>query len=211
MQIHTPRVIIMEGAPGTFKTSLIEAYRAHVKAQKLREAVLTASANDFFYDNKGVYHFDPEKLSDAHQECWAAFLSACEMAQTRELDMDMSIFVDNTNMRNFEKAPYILHAQTLGFHVEIFSMLGSDAKALAKINVHGVPEHRITQMLKGREKPLPWYPKPVYWQRSLKEDAPGYHCVPTKISTDKDDKIVIEPEPFYPAFLPRPVSLTKSA
>jgi predicted kinase len=144
------KVIILSGVSGSGKSTL-----AHMLCETEERGII-CSADTFFCHNKeGVYKFDPSLLEEAHKHCFMSFvlfLSDETVYQT--------IIVDNTNLSNWEIAPYITYANYCNAEIQIMQVdSGLSAKQLAERNVHGVPEKSIENMLRRKEKLLPFWEK----------------------------------------------------
>ena len=81
------KVIILRGCSGAGKSTV-----AHLFSGKS----VICTADDFFYDEKGVYNFDASKLSDAHTDCRLKFVTAIHD------DSIDTIIVANTNTQEKE-------------------------------------------------------------------------------------------------------------
>ncbi|MZI94055.1 AAA family ATPase [Vibrio sp. CAIM 722] len=116
-------VTLIRGLPGSGKSTL---------AQKIEGIHLEADM--YFVDDDGQYHFDPNKLSDAHR--W------CQNQSEYWLKQGKSIVVSNTFVRRWEMDAYRKLAKRY------------KAKLVVKVcrgqfgNVHNVPEETLAQMQK---------------------------------------------------------------
>ena len=116
-------VTLIRGLPGSGKSTL---------AQKIEGIHLEADM--YFVDDDGQYHFDPNKLSDAHR--W------CQNQSEYWLKQGKSIVVSNTFVRRWEMDAYRKLAKRY------------KAKLVVKVcrgqfgNVHNVPEETLAQMKK---------------------------------------------------------------
>jgi len=120
------KVIILSGPPGCGKSSW--------RRKKHPEAV-ACSADHFFTDDDGSYHFDPTKLGEAHASCMHEFIDLV-FTGTK------IIVVDNTNIHKWERDNYVLLAEKMGYEVEIrfwYSDSISQIRSWAKRNEHKVP------------------------------------------------------------------------
>lgn len=95
-------MIIMRGLPcaGKTHTALTICDNADDHCEVVR-----VSADEYFYDEDGVYHFDPGKLPQAHGECFRKAVSWATnpLLPTRS----RLIIVDNTNISTWEISPYV--------------------------------------------------------------------------------------------------------
>lgn len=139
-------VTILSGCSGSGKTTLA---REKFKGQN----PWIVSADDYFMQ-KGVYRFDPTKLSQAHADCFNQFI--------RGLQSQLPIVVvDNTNTTSEEIAPYYLGAEAFGYTVEIITFIvkRDDLPMLADRNCHKVSLGSIAAQhtrLTNRRL-LPWW------------------------------------------------------
>lgn len=124
------QVIILRGIPGCGKSTYAKKHFPQAKI---------VSADDFFMQT-GEYHFDGEKLSQAHQSCWRAFYEA--ISQKEPL-----VIVDNTNTAAFEISPYVLPSEANGYEVSIITLMCDPAVAAAR-NIHHVPLQTVERMAK---------------------------------------------------------------
>jgi len=116
------KVIILRGCSGAGKSTV-----AHLFSGKS----VICTADDFFYDEKGVYNFDASKLSDAHTDCRLKFVTAIHD------DSIDTIIVANTNTQEKEFDFYLDYAKQLDimyFSLVIENRHGNE-------NVHGVPNY----------------------------------------------------------------------
>lgn len=115
-----------------------------------RNTIAYCSADRYFMKD-GVYKFNPAELSEAHNSCMLAYVSA--LLEEKEL-----VIVDNTNLTDREIAPYILVGGAYDYQVEIITLRCSMAMALGR-NVHGVSERAIENQwvaLNSRQL-APWW------------------------------------------------------
>ena len=95
-------MIIARGPSGSGKTHMVQELAESTGAEVF-------STDDFFTQN-GQYHFDPQKLGEAHE--WNR--QRVEDAVFKNVPV---IIVDNTNSRFFEMRPYVELAKTGGYQV----------------------------------------------------------------------------------------------
>lgn len=138
------KVVIMQGVSGSGKTTYIKT--------KLPHAVVVSA--DHFFMEDGQYKFDPRRIAESHYFCWRKFLSAVE--ERHDL-----IVVDNTNTTIREISPYVLHAESFGYQVEILTVEVELDVAIER-NVHGVPNNVVeAQMRRIRHT---WRQMPPWWK-----------------------------------------------
>lgn len=133
-------ITIMRGLPGVGKSSYI----------LLREHDYIFSADDFWGKE---YNFDPKRLGEAHIDCMRRYLFRLINGQN-----DDKIFVDNTNIRAYELAPYIQLAQIYKFDYKVVTLWCDPIVAWCR-NIHKVPLKVILGMFEGlvNEKLPPWW------------------------------------------------------
>jgi predicted kinase len=117
------KLYIIRGLPGSGKSTL---------ACELSDYV--CEADDYFTDENGIYHFDPTKLPEAHENC----LSDVEAGMNLSLE---KIAVSNTFSRRWEFAKYRDLANLYGYSVVEITMSGPLFP-----NVHGVPYDTVQNM-----------------------------------------------------------------
>ncbi len=141
------KVFIMRGLPGSGKSTWIKNYIA-AWCNSLRYQIV--SADDYFLDNEGIYRFNSELLPLAHDYCLSSYITSLHQMKVAV------IFVDCTNIRMYELAPYYRVAEALGVDVEIVHMMVDPYVAVAR-NIHGVPEEVVDRMARSFEPIPPWW------------------------------------------------------
>ena len=125
------KLIIMRGLPGSGKSTL---------AKKQKGVI--CSADDYFTDMWGRYHFDAAKLPYAHFECRRkAYRLMREGIST--------VVIDNTNIYKSNSSFYVESAQEFGYTVEYLSPTTPwawDPVECFKKCKHGVPLEVIKGM-----------------------------------------------------------------
>jgi hypothetical protein len=143
-------VIILIGESGSGKSTWVAK-----DIEKNPRHFRICSADNYFYDSDGEYHFDPAQLGHAHSACLHDFLSALTNPY-----MDV-VYIDNTNTTLVEIAPYMAIAQAHNCDVRVIVMEGGGVGEFAQRNVHGVPEEVVErQALQIRETLQNW---PPFW------------------------------------------------
>lgn len=96
--------------------------------------------NDDDAADRGVYQFDPCRLSEAH--AWCQRMTERLMSQKHEC-----VAVANTFTRHWEREPYRALARKYGYQV-VWIKVETDLtdEELAARNVHGVPAEAIARM-----------------------------------------------------------------
>lgn len=127
--LYVPTLTIIRGVPGSGKTTV---------ARKLADEqnALHYEA-DMFFETSSGYKFDPSKLKDAHEWCQERVASA--------LLYRRSVIVSNTFTRLWEMQPYINMSTYPLSAVRVLRCTGRFQ------NVHGVPDEKVTEMLKRFE------------------------------------------------------------
>lgn len=138
-------VYIMRGVSGSGKSTL---------ANKLvgKTGRIFSTDNYFVNAETGQYKFDPTKISENHSKNLNAFVTQLENSEGTQTPL----IVDNTNMQQWEYAPYVEAARKYGWDVEFAEIdprkyTDADIKQLAKRNKHGVSEDVIRQMISRYE------------------------------------------------------------
>lgn len=119
------KVTILRGIPGCGKTTY---------THDLRPYPTVVSADNYFYDDKGEYNFNPSLLPKAHAYCFNNFLKALKGEAEH-------IVVDNTNIEMWEFSNYVEAAELAGYEVEIIEFrvrILSYLKLCHSRNEHGV-------------------------------------------------------------------------
>lgn len=101
----------------------------------------------YFYDNKGNYNFDLNKLGAAHR--W------CEEMVATSLKNDFNVVVSNTFTTQRELNPYFEVALQLGIIPQVISVHGSFG------SIHNVPAEAMDRMRRRwiADPVLPWEDK----------------------------------------------------
>lgn len=129
---------IMQGAPGSGKSTIAKMIANGLPYEDPSVASATiVSADSFFCDAKGNYHFDRSKIKEAHE--------SCRSKAFRLMDNGQSVIVDNTNIRAWECKPYVAYAIEKGYSV-IFVRCSGQFE-----NVHGVPDEIVSRMRDSME------------------------------------------------------------
>ena len=117
---------LIRGLPGSGKTEL--AYRI---------ADRCVAADDFRYNDRGEYIFDPKMNGTVHSQCLA------QVARwMKEKDDCSPIAVHNTFSTREEAKPYFVLAKQHGWTVNVITTTNNFH------NVHNVPEETIVGMAK---------------------------------------------------------------
>lgn len=116
-------LFIVRGLPSSGKSTLAEKLGCEV-----------FEADQYFYNNKGEYKFNPAALTDAHQWCQSMVLTVLMMDKK-------SCVVANTFSQRWEMQPYIKMAEKLNIPYTVIDLFdgGCDDQTLCDRNKHGVP------------------------------------------------------------------------
>jgi predicted kinase len=142
-------VIVLRGVSGVGKSTFQKTFYP--------EAIV-CSADAYFINDKGEYHFDGSKLSEAHACCMRIFINSCKKLSENgdarswanyEAPRDdyPIVVVDNTNISVIEIAPYIAVAQAYGIKSRIITLTVEKPETAAARNVHGVPDATVKTMM----------------------------------------------------------------
>lgn len=144
-------IIVMIGLPGSGKSfhakRLVEE---HLKTPYSQAAIV--SADDYFVGEDGVYRYEPTQIVAAQHSCFRNFLG---FASTFKADKDL-IVVDNTNLRNWHRSPYMMLGMALGHQTKLVHVTCA-LETCVKRNTHDVPSEKLEDMFKSVEMPLPWW------------------------------------------------------
>ena len=128
--------IIMRGVPGSGKSTL---------AKKLAGRFGVIHSTDNYFNERGIYNFDPIKLKEYHAQNLRAF--------RKSLKGGIPIVIcDNTNIKKKEYEPYVQAAIENGYEVKIVNMPHPDPEVAAKRNIHKVPAESIQKMIDNFEE-----------------------------------------------------------
>jgi len=142
-------MIGLQGSGKSFQAKKLVA--DHLKAVPFSQAAVV-SADDYYVDEDGVYRYDPALIGEAHAECFRKFV---EYVGRFRADKDL-VVVDNTNMCNWERSPYMMLARALGHKTKLVHVR-CDPEICARRNTHGVPAETIFDQAKRLETPFPWW------------------------------------------------------
>ncbi len=142
-------VIITSGIPGAGKSTWVRNNTNPYMTEVF-------SADAFFFDKNGQYHFDPTKLSEAHSSCLKNYtVRLMHLHNSSEDAGRITLVVDNTNTSAWEIAPYYSLAQAFNIPVRVVRINASTEKAYRR-NIHGVEKDKIEKMAERiSENPLP--------------------------------------------------------
>jgi predicted kinase len=120
---------LIRGLPGSGKTTFANSLKVGA----------VCSADDYFMRGN-EYHFNPQKLPEAHSFCQMRARIACEKR--------VDCAVANTFSCRWEMEPYLSFASKVDIRVFVVDLFDSGLtdKQLAYRNTHGVPEAVIKVM-----------------------------------------------------------------
>jgi predicted kinase len=153
-------VFLISGVSGAGKSTYVKS--------KLPGAMVV-SADDYFTDKQGAYHFNPGMLGKAHGEALLKFADALRLAAEGDLE-EPAIVVDNTFTTALELAPYVALANAYGI-TPTLTTLYLPFQVAAHRNVHNVPEQGVRHQwnrLQARELPAFWSlrKEDLHWSES---------------------------------------------
>ena len=125
-------IIILRGASGSGKSTWAENIACSYDRPNIATSAIV-SADYYRYDTEGNYHFDPQKLGEIHDKCFAAF--------QKDIDSGVTIiFVDNTNIKKKEYQRYVDYGREHGYSIFQKVFTGEHE------NEHGVPIEVVERM-----------------------------------------------------------------
>jgi hypothetical protein len=125
-------LIILRGLPGSGNSSF---------ANLMWPSAVICEADEFFYDEDGIYRFDASKLGWVHKSCQ----QKVEDMMFDNYDNPESfkqIVVSNTSTTEKELQPYLDLASRFGYSV--VSLIVENRHG--GLNEHGVPSDKLDQM-----------------------------------------------------------------
>jgi predicted kinase len=170
------RVTIMIGIPGSGKSTL---------ARMLHGSIV--SADNFHLDKDGQYNYRHELAGQAHLWCLETFIRLLEKGERH-------IIVDNTNTRNFERAPYVQMAKLYGYVVEFMKMSASPEEAHERC-VHGLSLEQVQAMHDRMEELPSYWEAPRDGARILDARLASCEPVDTDVITDALQKAYNSADP----------------
>ena len=126
------QLILIRGLSGSGKTTLAEPIVLG------NDNSGDVSADDFFLDEEGNYHFDFKKIKESHAWCQS------ETKEMMEDDLEV-IVVHNCLKQQWEATPYFELAKEYSYEVQVVSLYdgGLSDEELAKRCVHGLNPRQI--------------------------------------------------------------------
>ena len=120
-----PNLYLVRGLPGAGKTAFARSIVAPSRV---------FAADDYFYDAKGNYCFDVDRLWPAHR--------SCQLTVARAMQSGEDVAVANTFTRTREMKPYMKLAEEHGY--QVFSLIVENRHGGSSL--HDVPEDDIERM-----------------------------------------------------------------
>lgn len=122
----SPKLILIRGLPGSGKSTLAEMF-FNLKVFE---------ADDYFYDEHGIYNFDGMKIVEAH--------SACQANVINTLSLGYSCVVSNTSTTEREVKVYQDIAER--YKADFISLIVENRHG--NKSIHGVPDNVMDNMRK---------------------------------------------------------------
>jgi adenylate kinase family enzyme len=153
--LKNKKLILIRGLSGAGKTELANLICGDVSTRT------EICVDEFFTNDQGEYHFEVEKLKEAHEWC---------KAETRNLLEDdwHVVVVHNTFSRKWEVDPYIEMGTKFGYMIHVINLYdaGLNDKELSERCVHQVSPSTISRQRKR-------------WERDIfRESTPRHHQYP---------------------------------
>lgn len=125
-------LILIRGLSGSGKTTLADLIVSG------NDNSGDVTADDFFLDDEGAYHFDFKKIKEAHSWCQG------ETKEMMEEGLEV-IVVHNTFKMQWEAVPYFNLAREYSYDVQVVSLYdaGLSDEDLSKRCVHGLTARQI--------------------------------------------------------------------
>ncbi len=124
-------LIILRGLPGSGKST----FARHVFRNVFE-------ADQYFYDERGIYNFDPDKLYESHLDCQRRVEELMKMSEGSQNGQE--IVVSNTSTTEKELEPYLDLAKKYGYSVVSLIVENRHGNK----SIHGVPEETMEKMRK---------------------------------------------------------------
>ena len=143
------RLILMQGAPGSGKSTVAEALAHRHSGGNQAPQILST---DRFHYRQGIYEFNPAMVGKYH--AWTQALCLAAMIVETPL-----IIIDNTNIKREHVQPYLDMAEEHGYTVTVVrvdpGLVECLARNAARSGDRRIPEDVIVRMYRDMETLLP--------------------------------------------------------
>lgn len=130
-------IFLIRGLPGSGKNAMGDRIVDHY-LDDTELCVVQSESNHFFYDENGVFSYNPELLREAHKYCQETVRDAMRRGH--------EVVVTNTFVKKWELRPYKHLAKTFGYQVVVLVARGCKQSEL------GVPSKTISKMRREWEE-----------------------------------------------------------
>lgn len=130
---YNPLVVILRGMYGSGKSTFANELVYHAVSNNL--TVCVCSADTFFTDVLGRYHYDGNQITRAHDDCFALFRRAFE-------DKESVIVVDNTCLSMDEFRHYYEYARQRTHYLNVVEFECPDVATALEFrdrSIHDIP------------------------------------------------------------------------
>lgn len=141
------RLIVMVGESGSGKSTLAQNMKLILNAEGKTCVIL--STDNYWIRPDGTYSFNVRELEQAHQWNFDKFKQIFEDEDLN--NNDITVIIDNTNLRFSEYERYARLAVSSGWKIEVIYMPILSEEELFKRNRHNVPLETIRRQLSRRE------------------------------------------------------------
>jgi predicted ABC-type ATPase len=155
-------VVVLRGISGSGKSTL-----AQELVQKTPASIAWVSADQYFTDEDGGYHFDPAKLGEAHGYCLRQFVANLQLDSDYGVKNSL-VIVDNTNTTVAEAAPYMALAAAYGFDALLVTLDVPVAEAIGR-GIHFVPATTVEAQFWRIREAVPSLPP--FWETATLVEA----------------------------------------
>lgn len=128
MGITIKKCFIIRGLPGSGKSTFAKTLMS------VMDLTVHCEADQFMYNEDGVYDWKPSKVKYAHNACFEKFQNAVAVGK--------NVIVSNTFTRMSEFEAYVKYATECGYEVTVMTVNNIHGNS----SVHNVPEGTMTNM-----------------------------------------------------------------
>ena len=144
-------VFLMRGLPGSGKSFLMNAITEVYNASK----PVICTADQYFYDENGIYRWDALRLKDAHEFCQNTFKNALKEGKKM-------VIVDNTNVTAWEMRQYFIPTSKASYTYRVIVVEPKtpwrfDPLQLSLKNSHDVSSEVLEKKIKSYVQAVPLY------------------------------------------------------